>query len=59
MTEEEVAVLVVLVDIDREIGCLSTAFGIHGLRLRVLLRHKSRSCKFSELQFRFYTEKGC
>ena len=59
VAQEEVAVLVVLVGVDGKFGGLGAALCIHGLRLGILLRHKTGDGELAELQFGFRTEKGC
>ena len=59
LCEEEVAVLVVVVHIHRERGCLCSALGVHRLRLAVLLRHECRGCEFAKLHLGLDTEERC
>ncbi len=52
------AVLVVFIHTDGEVGGLRAAFGVDGGRFGVLLRHEGRGRELSELQFGLDTEEG-
>ena len=55
--EEEVAVLVIIVDIYLKIHQLSTALRIYMLSFTLLLRYYCHDIQFAELKFRFQSEK--
>ena len=56
--QEEVAVLVVLVGVDLELGGLGAAAGVDGLALGVLLRNQRRGGEFAELELALDAEQG-
>ena len=56
MTEKEVAVLLVLVGVDSELGSLCAALAAHRLRFRLLLRDKRCRRELAELQLCLQTE---
>ena len=58
MREEEVAVLIIFVGRDIELGRLRSTLAAHRLCLTVLLRHESSGSEFAELQFGLDTEQG-
>ena len=58
LTEEEVAVSVVIVSFYRKLGRLDSALSVDRLALGVLLRDKSGKGQFAELQLGLHTEQS-
>ena len=59
MCEKEVAILVVIIDIDLEVCHLNASFRRDGFRLGVLLCQQRIDTQFTELQFGLDPEEGC